>query len=104
VKLPSGEEAERWIDAREQHLPRRLRRRIDWLRSPRRWWLRVPVALLLMLGGVLSFLPILGIWMLPLGALLLSQDVPWLKRATVAVLMPLERFWCRWRAARVRRP
>jgi hypothetical protein len=103
MKFPSADEAERWIVDREQKLSPRTRRRLDWLRSPKRWWLRIPIALLLMLGGVFSFLPILGLWMLPVGALLLSQDIPWLKRATVAVLMPTEAAWNRWRTRRVRK-
>ena len=37
---------------------------------------RVPVALLLALGGVFSFLPVFGIWMLPLALMLLAVDVP----------------------------
>jgi hypothetical protein len=104
MKFPSTDEAERWMSQHEKKLPPRARRILAWLRSPRRWWLRIPLALLLMAGGVLSFLPILGLWMLPLGALLLSQDIPWLKRATVAVLMPLEAAWNRWRGRRVRKP
>jgi hypothetical protein len=35
--------------------------------------------LLLILGGLLFFLPILGIWMLPLGLLLLAEDLPVLR-------------------------
>jgi hypothetical protein len=103
MKFPSDEEAERWIVEREQKLSPRARHALDWLRAPRRWWLRIPAGVLLMLGGVFSFLPVLGIWMLPLGALLLSQDIPWLKRATVAVLMPIERAWNRFRQRRVRK-
>jgi hypothetical protein len=38
-----------------------------------------PAGLLLILGGLLSFLPILGIWMLPLGLLLLAEDLPVLR-------------------------
>jgi hypothetical protein len=30
-------------------------------------------------GGVLSILPVLGIWMLPLGLLLVAYDVPFLR-------------------------
>ena len=41
--------------------------------------IRFPVALLLMAGGFLSFLPVLGIWMLPLGLLLLAVDLPILR-------------------------
>ena len=42
-------------------------------------FLRIPVGALLCLGGLLSILPILGLWMLPLGLLVLSEDIPWLK-------------------------
>ena len=30
----------------------------------------------LVVGGVFSFLPVLGVWMLPLGLVLIAQDVP----------------------------
>jgi hypothetical protein len=34
----------------------------------------------LMIGGVFSFLPLLGLWMLPLGAALIALDFPGLRR------------------------
>ncbi len=35
----------------------------------------------LMIGGILSFLPVLGIWMLPAGAMMIALDVPpWRRR------------------------
>ncbi len=43
--------------------------------------LRVPLAVLLIMGGMLGFLPILGFWMLPLGLLLLAVDLPVLRPA-----------------------
>lgn len=48
---------------------------INWLRNPKNAMIRVPVALLLIVGGIFSFLPLLGLWMLPLGLILLSIDV-----------------------------
>lgn len=54
---------------------------------------RVPLAVLLILGGVLSFLPFLGLWMLPLGLLLLAVDVPLARPAvTAAVIRGRRRF------------
>ena len=76
-------------------LPPRLKARIEWLRLPSRRWLRVPAALLFILGGLLSILPVLGLWMLPLGAALLAEDVPGMK-------VPLEKA-ARWLAAGWRR-
>ncbi len=64
------ERLERLID----RLPRFLRSSIRWLRKPPMIWLRIPAGFLLIVGGLLSFLPILGLWMLPLGAILLSDD------------------------------
>jgi hypothetical protein len=39
----------------------------------------MPVGALLTLGGIFSILPFLGIWMLPLGLLLIAYDVPILR-------------------------
>ena len=47
-------------------------------RYPR--WLRLIIGALLLLGGILGFLPILGFWMLPLGLLVLSYDLPPVRR------------------------
>jgi hypothetical protein len=49
-------------------------------------WRRIPLAIGLMIGGVLGFLPVLGFWMLPLGLALLAVDVPFL-RGPLARLM-----------------
>jgi hypothetical protein len=40
--------------------------------------------------------------MVPLGALLLAQDVPFLKRPVARALMWLERQWIRWKRWRQR--
>ena len=76
-------------------LPPALQSRIEWLRVPSRWWLRVPAGVLFTLGGLLSILPVLGLWMLPVGAALLAEDVPGMKG-------PLERS-ARWLGAAWRR-
>ncbi|HVH03445.1 MAG TPA: hypothetical protein VM891_10960 [Amaricoccus sp.] len=44
---------------------------------------RLPIAFLFLVGGMFSFLPIFGVWMLPLGLMLLAVDVP-LIRPTVS--------------------
>lgn len=76
-----------------------LQRPITAIRA-RGWWIvRVPLALLLILGGVVSFLPVLGLWMLPLGLLLLAVDLP-LLRGPISVLLirarQRVRVWRRW--------
>lgn len=37
---------------------------------------RIPLALLLFVGGFAGFLPVLGFWMLPLGLALIALDIP----------------------------
>ncbi|GEP04563.1 hypothetical protein [Methylobacterium oxalidis] len=92
--------AEDW-DARvtrlSEKLPDRLRTGVDWLREPSRLWLRVGAALLLILGGIFSILPVLGLWMLPLGLALLAQDVPGLKVPLEKAARGIERLWHRLR-------
>jgi hypothetical protein len=41
---------------------------------------RIGAGVLLCVGGLVGFLPILGFWMLPLGLLLLSYDLPPVRR------------------------
>jgi hypothetical protein len=41
---------------------------------------RIVVGSLLLIGGCLGFLPVLGFWMIPLGLIVLSTDVPWIRR------------------------
>lgn len=41
---------------------------------------RMGVGVLFVLGGIFSFLPVLGIWMLPLGLIVLSIDIPAVRR------------------------
>jgi hypothetical protein len=60
-------------------LPIRLQTLVRWLRRPSSRWVRIPAGLLLIVGGVLSVLPLLGLWMLPIGLILLAEDVPLLR-------------------------
>jgi hypothetical protein len=41
---------------------------------------RIAFGVALLIGGVLGFLPVLGFWMIPLGLLVLSVDVPAVRR------------------------
>src|SRR5262249_5302046 len=42
--------------------------------------IRVGLGILLIAGGLLGFLPVLGFWMIPLGLLVLSVDIPIVRR------------------------
>lgn len=65
---------------------------LDWVRKPRMHLVRIPLAILLILGGIFSFLPVLGIWMLPLGLLVLAVDIPPLRRPVGDAIVRLQRF------------
>lgn len=64
----------------ERETPERLGRALRWLRHPDSHLVRMPAGVLLVVGGIFSFLPVLGIWMLPLGLLLIAYDVPFLRK------------------------
>ena len=83
---------ERLID----RLPERLRTTTRWLRRPSSRWVRIPAGLLLIGGSLLSILPLFGIWMLPLGLMLLAEDVPPLRRARDGLLEWIERHRPNW--------
>jgi len=63
----------------EHEVPGRVARVLRSLRHPNSRWIRIPAGVLLVLGGIFSILPFLGIWMLPLGLLLIAYDVPVLR-------------------------
>ncbi|MCP4621506.1 MAG: hypothetical protein GY844_34315 [Bradyrhizobium sp.] len=77
----------------ENKLPARPARFVNWLRQPSSRLVRIPLAVLLILGGIFSILPVLGLWMLPLGLLLFAQDVPVLRPPLVRLLAWVERKW-----------
>lgn len=83
-------------------LPGAVERLFHRLQRPGAIWLRVPLGVLLIVGGCLGFLPVLGFWMVPLGALLLAEDIPFLRRPTLAALAAVQHGWDRFRAWRRR--
>lgn len=89
---------ERQINRIADALPAKAGRLVRWLNRPSSRWIRIPSGMLLILFGLVGFLPILGFWMIPLGALLLAQDFPFLRGPTAGVLEWGERKWSDWRA------
>ncbi len=49
-------------------------------RLPRARGARIGLGFAFIVGGVLGFLPVLGFWMVPLGFVILSQDIPMARR------------------------
>ncbi len=57
---------------------------------------RTLVGIALILGGVLWFLPVLGLWMIPLGLLVLSMNFAWARRGYLSLMV----WWRKYRARR----
>jgi hypothetical protein len=72
-------------------------RLLEWIRRPATRVVRIPIGILLILGGIFSFLPILGIWMLPLGLLLLALDIAFLRTPVAGLVVRATRKWVTWR-------
>jgi hypothetical protein len=89
----AAQEGERRLERLIDRLPNRLQSSIRWLRRPSSRWVRIPTGILLIGGGLLSILPLFGLWMLPLGLILLAEDVPPLRRACNRILAWIERRW-----------
>ena len=81
---------ERRVELLIQRLPPRLQAVVRSLRRPSARRVRIAVGLLLILGSLLSILPIFGLWMLPLGLVLLAEDVKPLRNATDRILAWIE--------------
>jgi hypothetical protein len=93
VSKESQAELDRHFAWFETKLPAGPARFVSWLRKPSSRYVRIPMAILLIIGGIFSFLPVLGLWMLPLGLLLFAQDVPILQTPMARMLGWIERKW-----------
>lgn len=93
---------ERQFARLERSIPRPLAGSLNWLRQPAVRLVRIPLGILLVLGGIFSILPVLGIWMLPLGLLLLAVDFVPLRRPVSRLLIWASRRWEIWRRNRSR--
>ena len=92
----------RLVERLKMKMPDSLARAIGWLVSPSAILIRLPLGLLCRAGGIFSVLPLLGIWMLPLGVLLIAVDVPWVRRWVIRTWPRIEARWRLWRARRNR--
>ena len=82
-----------------RRLPSRMQAITRRLRKPASRWARLPAGVLLIIGGCLAILPVFGLWMLPLGLMLLADDIPPLRRFRDRVLDWLERRRPHWFSA-----
>ena len=87
------QQLDRAMDVLEHESPDRVARFVRWLRSPKSRKVRIPLGLLFIAGGLLWFLPVVGIEMLPIGLLLIAQDVPFLRKPVGSGMLWVERKW-----------
>ena len=81
------------FDGLEDRTGGRLRRFIQWLRDPRSRWIRIPLGILCILASFFWFLPVVGIEWLPIGLLLIAEEVPFLRRPVARMMLWLEHKW-----------
>jgi hypothetical protein len=77
----------------ERETPDRVARAIRWLRKPEARWVRWPLGALLIVGGFFGFLPVLGFEFIPIGLLLVAQDIPFLREPVGRFTLWLEERW-----------
>jgi hypothetical protein len=77
------------LDRLESVCPAFLAKPIHFVRKPHHRWLRIIAGILFVIGGLLSFLPVLGIEMLPIGLMLIAIDVPVLRPPIARMIA-----WC----------
>ena len=100
------DELEEAFDELEREAPDFLTRAIFWLRKPEARIVRLPLGILFIVAGFLWFLPVVGLECLPIGLLLIAQDVPFLRRPVGRMTLwlldrwvQLRKWWTRRRAA-----
>lgn len=93
-------ELEQAYDRLEQELPDRVRGLVRWVRHPNSRWVRLPLGVLFIAASFFWFLPVVGIEWLPLGLMLIAQDVPILRKPVARGML-----WLldKWKAIRKRR-
>ena len=103
-RKPAAARLRRQFDRLRRAMPA-LDRWIVWLQARHARLVRVPLAVIFIFGGVFSFLPFLGVWMLPLGLMLLAVDLPFLQGPVSGMVVRARRrinIWRRWWRSRRR--
>ena len=77
----------------EREVPKWMVRPIRWLHSSRSRLYRIPIGLLLIACGIVGFLPIIGYEFIPIGILVLAQDIPFLRRPAGKLILSLLEKW-----------
>lgn len=89
----TGTSWERAYTELEAELAAPLQRALRSVRAPEMKWIRIGTGAALIVGGCLAFLPVLGIELLPIGLLLIAEDVPILREPAAALVLWALRLW-----------
>jgi hypothetical protein len=88
-------------------LPGPAARALRWLHDPNARLVRLPLGILCVIASFFWFLPVIGLEYLPIGLLLIAQDVPFLRRPVGRAMLQLldrldrmNKWWKQWRARR----
>jgi len=88
-------------------LPRPGARALRWVHDPKSRFVRLPLGILCIIASFFWFLPVIGVEYLPIGLLLIAQDVPFLRRPVgrfmLRLLDAVDRMKQRWKQWRDRR-
>lgn len=105
--IERSDDLERAFSELGREVPDAVTRIILWIRSPSARWVRIPLGIFCIAGSFFFFLPVLGLWFMPLGLLLIAQDVRPLRRPVGRMTLWLLRRWKRvrawWQERRARR-
>lgn len=82
----------------EQETPDSVTRAIRWLRDPAHRWIRWPLGIVLIVSGFFGFLPVVGFEFIPVGLLLIAQDIPVLREPVGRFTLWLEEKWAQLRS------
>ena len=94
------ERLDRIVERYSARMPDWMAHFVTWIRRPALRAPRIAAGMLLVLCGLVGFLPVLGFWMVAHGLLLLAQDVTFLRRPVVDAIYWVERKWQGWRRRR----
>ncbi len=88
-------------------LPGPAARALRWLHDPESRYVRLPLGILFIIASFFSFLPVIGLELLPIGLLLVAQDIPFLRRPVgrgmLRLLDGVDRLKQWWKRRRARR-
>lgn len=100
--MPRRNDGERELDEAFDRLQRKLPSFIAgtmrWLRRPASRLIRLPLGILLIVLSFFWFVPVIGIELLPIGLLLTSFDIPFLRRPMARAVWLLRKWvsWHKW--------